>query len=256
MHIEIVKYGVESELFVGSRLVSMYSKSRMFAEARAVFDILPIRDTIVWNTLIAGYAEDSRCEEALQCFELMQKCKVVADPGSVVSSLKACAIAGDDTKGKEIQMQILKQGLQGELLVNNSLIDMYGKCGLLAEAEDILNKFPSRNIFSWAALMGGYSKHKLDLKVINCFQKLCSDGIVPNVATSICSLKACGSVQAMRKGGEIHALIGKTGFLEQDLVVGTTLVDMYSKGGYLFRAQEIFDNLEENVDTMLDIMKH
>ena len=116
MHIEIAKHGLESELLVGSRLVSMYSKSRMSAQSREVFDILPVWETIIWNTSIAGYAEDSRCEEALQCFELVQECKVAPDSASVVSSFRACATGGDEITSKEIHMQIFKQGLQADLI--------------------------------------------------------------------------------------------------------------------------------------------
>ena len=170
-----------------------------------------------------------------------------------VALLKACISLQDIEKGSQIHADIARnKSLQEDLYVGTALLDMYANCGCLAEAEDILNKFPSRNIFSWAALMGGYSKHKLDLKVINCFQKLCSDGIVPNVATSICSLKACGSVgsSCIEKAQQIHDEIMSRDFLQKDIVIGNALVDMYAKCGSLVRAQEVFDMLpERNVIT-------
>jgi pentatricopeptide repeat protein len=69
-----------------------------------------------------------------------------------------------------------------------------------------------------------------------------SEGSQPDSGTFVCCLKACGSVGYLQKGQEIHVEVVIEG-LENDFLVGNSLVDMYAKCGWLVEAHEIFDEL-------------
>ena len=75
-----------------------------------------------------------------------------------------------------------------------------------------------------------------------CFKRLLHDSILPDEVTFICSLKACGSLGRIVEGRKIHSLVISRGF-ENDLLVGTTLVIMYTKCGSPADAQVIFSKL-------------
>jgi pentatricopeptide repeat protein len=248
-HIEIAKHGLEKEVRIGSALVSMYSKSNMLVEAQTVFDMLPARDTIVWNSIIAGYVGDRQCEKALRCFDSMRKeCKHALDSASVVSSLKACATLGNGTtKGEEIHMQIAKLGLEGAPPVSNSLIDMYMKRGLLAEAEGIFDDKLSSGAWdgiSWNVLIAGYVERGCATKALDSFRRMQCEGICPDEVAYIFGMKACGSVASLERAREMHRDVVLVA-LDTDSAIGNTAIDMYCKCGSLVEARQVLVRLRD-----------
>lgn len=55
-------------------------------------------------------------------------------------------------------------------------------------------------------------------------------------------LKSCGKLSALREGKEVHCFVLKVGF-ELNHFVGTTLVDMYSRGGSIALASKVFSKM-------------
>ncbi|KAL3572745.1 hypothetical protein D5086_026649 [Populus alba] len=102
LHSEAIKHGVDSNVRIGTSLVSMYAKcgdipdSRYckignVKEARAIFDRVPVRNLVNWNSLICGYSQNGFCEEALDAFGKMQNEGYEPDEVTVVGVLSACA---------------------------------------------------------------------------------------------------------------------------------------------------------------------
>ena len=69
-------------------------------------------------------------------------------------------------------------------------------------------------------------------------------GICLNATTFVCGLKACSSTGDVDKGRELNVEIYKRGLLENDLILGNALVDMYATIGLLADAQHVFDMLQ------------
>ena len=123
----------------------------------------------------------------------------------------------------------------------NTLVDFYPICGCLAEAIHCLMR-SRRNVVSWNALVTGYSLHGYGNNVLDCLEKMQLEGLSPNAITFICILKACCSLEYMERGQEVHIGIVKQGF-EKDPYVGSMLVEIYAKNGWLQEAQNAFDNI-------------
>ena len=68
-------------------------------------------------------------------------------------------------------------------------------------------------------------------------------GICPTAVTFVFILKACGIVRFLDVGECIDIEIRKQGLLKKDVVLGTALVDMYSKCGALEKARKVFEQL-------------
>ena len=75
---------------MGNSLIDMYIKCGSIMEARMVFDELPVRDTISWNVIAAGYADYGLKKQVFYCLEQMQVEGISPDSGSFVCFLKAC----------------------------------------------------------------------------------------------------------------------------------------------------------------------
>ncbi|KAI5071883.1 hypothetical protein GOP47_0014134 [Adiantum capillus-veneris] len=227
---------------VGNALVDMYAKCGSFSKAHDVFDKLPSRNVVSWTTLIAGYAEHGQGEKALKCFEQMRQEGVHPNAITFLCSLKACGIAKASDKGRELHEEIAQSGLEKDLVVGSTLVDMYAKCGLLSKSHEVLSQLHGRNVVSWNALIAGYAEYGPGEQALVCFRQMQYDGLSPDAATFVCSLKACVSIGDTDKGRELHAEAARAGF-EGDLLVGSTLVDLYAKCGSLIEAHEVFNKL-------------
>lgn len=242
LHAEIAEEGLHLDPFIGSTLVHMYFKFGTLAEARDVLDSLPFRDVVLWTALITGYVEQGLCHEALSCFNEMQLEGMLPDPVTYVCCLKACGLLGNVDKGLEMHSDVVMKGFDENLILGNTLIDMYAKFGLLADARQVFEKLPKRDIVSWNALATGYAEHGLGVEVLNLLENMSMEAVEPDAVTFVCFLKGCSSIGAFERGQELHAELAKEG-LENDPFVGSTLVDFYAKFSALEEACDTFDEM-------------
>ena len=168
----------------------------------------------------------------------------VSSTTHVLSMLKDCAKEKDLHKANIIHKDIIKMGLNKDnVYVNTAIVNMYAKCGALTEAQQVFDKLSFRNTAAWTALISGYVQHGHGVKALYCFHCMQKEGMSPNEVTFVCMLKACGSIGAVREGEDIYAEIVKKGFLENNIFVGNSVVDMYVKFGKVWKAREVFDGL-------------
>ncbi|RVW48348.1 Pentatricopeptide repeat-containing protein, mitochondrial [Vitis vinifera] len=90
LHCGIIKTGLESDVFVRSALIDVYSKWSDLDNALGVFDEMPTRDLVVWNSIIGGFAQNSDGNEALNLFKRMKRAGFLADQATLTSVLRAC----------------------------------------------------------------------------------------------------------------------------------------------------------------------
>ena len=245
IHEEISKSGLlEKDIMLGTALVDMYAKCGVPIKAQNVLENLPFRNTVSWNALIAGYAQRGQCNEALNCYEQMQREGLSPNAITFTCTLQACGSSRAINVGKKIHEEIMSRGLLKEdIVLGNALLDMYAKCGMIVEAEHVFNKLPYRNVVSWSTLIAEYTEYGQYQEALNCFEGMQSEGLSPNSVTYICMLKVCGRMEALQKGEQIHKEIVNKGLLKNNIVLGNALLDMYAKCGMLAKAQEVIEEL-------------
>ena len=244
IHCEIIRKGLlENNFFLGSMLVDMYVKFGALVTARKVFDKVQKRDVAVWNALVGGYAEQGCCEEAFTCLFQMHDEGISPNAITFVSILKVCGGAKWLLSGQQIHIQIIGRGLENDVFIRSTLIDMYAKCGLLLEAQNLFGSVLVHDIVVWNVLIMGYTENDHGEEALEVLEQMQENGISADDVTYLCSLKACGLIGAKDKGTEIYGEISMRGLLEKDILVGNALLDMYAKCGSLLKAQELFDKL-------------
>ncbi|KAH7387312.1 hypothetical protein KP509_16G016300 [Ceratopteris richardii] len=244
LHVELKKKGLpQRDVFIGTALVDMYAKCGLPAEAHQVFDMIYVRDTILWNSLISGFADNGFSTEAIKCYEQMQLECILPNSVSFACTLKACANLSAALKGKEIHAKIVRKGLpEKDATVVTALVDMYARVGLLPVAQEVFDNLCVRDVATWNSLITGYAEQDLGEEAFKYFEKMQLEGVSPNNITYVCVLKACGILGAADKGQELHTEIESRGFFNKD-IVGNALVYMYAKCGWLMKAQQVFNNL-------------
>ncbi|MCO5591883.1 hypothetical protein L7F22_045876 [Adiantum nelumboides] len=117
IHDEISRKGLlQHDLVLGNALVTMYVKCGDLGQAQRVLEKLPFRNVVTWSALIAGYAQNGQGQQALFCFEQMQRESISPNEVTYVSILQACAVIGSLDKGKKIHDEISRQMMPSTLL--------------------------------------------------------------------------------------------------------------------------------------------
>eukprot|EP01018_Ginkgo_biloba_P035754 Gb_27454 [translate_table: standard] len=239
IHKQILRSGCDSDVFVGAALVNMYAKCGVLEDARQVFDKMSRRDVVSWNAMVAGYAQNGRANEALALFNQMQLTDVKPNSVTVGSVLPACAQLGALQQGKWIHDCIIQGGLKSDIFVDNSLIDMYSKCGNTQIARRLFDKMSRRDVVSWNAMIAGYAQNGHAHEVLTLFHEMELAGLTPDPVTIVSILTACAYLGALEQGKQIHNYVYRNGF-EADIFVGNSLIDMYAKCGRLRDACILF----------------
>jgi pentatricopeptide repeat protein len=218
------------------------------------------------------YARHGLPRTALLLFVEMGKEGVKVDDLAVVCMFNACARLVDDLFGVQGHGCAVKLGLGASVKACNALMDMYVKCGMLGEARRVFeemeelsvvswtvildgvvkcegvgsgrvvfNRMPDRNEVAWTIMIVGYVESGfireglllLGEMIFNC-------GLVLNYITLCSFLSACAQSGDVMMGRWIHVYALKMMGKEIDIMVGTTLVDMYAKCGRVDIAYKVF----------------
>ncbi|XP_042478050.1 pentatricopeptide repeat-containing protein At2g13600-like [Macadamia integrifolia] len=136
----------------------------------------------------------------------------------------------------------------------NAMITGYIHAGLLEDARKCFGEMPKRDLISWTTMISGYVQHGLPQQGLTLLTKMYNneDGLMMegNCFTFSTALEACTLLSALGAGKQIHVKLIRSGVNIDinNVVVGTALINMYSKSGSLNYAQKVFDRLlEKNV---------
>ncbi|KAG6653559.1 pentatricopeptide repeat-containing protein At4g35130, chloroplastic [Carya illinoinensis] len=239
VHANIIKVGMDLDVYVSNTLISMYAKMGYIELAERVFGEMPVRDLVSWNAMISGYVAVGNGWSSLVCFFEMQALGMKPDRISMISALGACSLGCCLQSGKETHCQVLRCGFELDYMVQTSLIDMYGKCGRMDYAERLFDRISPRNIVAWNALIGGYALNFCPCDSFFCLKRMQdADGLNPDVITMINVLPSCAQLQ----GKSVHGYALRKGLLPHS-VLETALVVMYGECGALNLAERVFGQM-------------
>ncbi|CAL9218379.1 unnamed protein product [Arabidopsis halleri] len=244
-HAHIVKFGLDSDLFVRNSLISGYCNCGLFEFGSRVFDGTEDKDVVSWTAMIDGFVRNGSVSEAMTYFVEMKNTGIAANEMTVVSVLKAAGKAEDVRFGRSIHGFYLETGrVKCDLFVGSSLVDMYGKCGCYDDAQKVFDEMPSRNVVTWTALISGYVQGRRFDRGMLVFEEMLKSDVAPNEKTLSSVLSACAHVGALHRGRRVHCYMIKNS-IEINTTVGTTLIDLYAKCGCLEEAILVFERLPD-----------
>jgi len=242
VHKHLIQSGCESDVFVGSSLVDMYAKCGSIEEAWKVFNKMPSQDVVTWNATVLGHVKCGQGQKALELFRQMQQEGVQPDSVTFAGMLKACSSVVAIEEGRCVHQRIIQSGLESDVFVGHSLVDMYARCRSMEDAWRVFNKIPSRDVVTWTTMILGHVQCGQGQKALELFRQMQWDGVQPDSVTFVGVLKACASVVGIEEGRCVHQQIIQSG-LESDVVVGSSSVDMYAKCGSMEDAWSVFNKM-------------
>jgi len=242
VHQQIIRSGLESDVFVGSSLVDMYAKCGSIEDAGKVFEKMPSQDVVSWTAMIFGHVQCREGQNALELFQQMQQEGMRPNSVTFVGALNAYASVLALEEGMCVHQQIIQHGLESNVFVESRLVDMYAKCGSLEDAWSVFNKMLARNVVTWTSMILGHVQCGQGQMALGLFQEMKQEGVYPNSVTFVGMLNACASVFALEEGRCVHQEVIQSG-LELDVFVRSSLVDMYAKCGSVDDAWRVFNKM-------------
>ncbi|CAN0896877.1 Pentatricopeptide repeat-containing protein At1g03540 [Linum grandiflorum] len=238
-HSIVIVRGFESNNVISSALIDMYGRNSGVDDARQLFDELSEPDAICWTSVISAFTRNDMYSEALSFFNSMQrKHGFGLDAFTFGTILTACGNLGRTKQGKELHAKVVTSGFHDNVVVQSSLVDMYGKCNPLEDSQRVFDRMSTKNSVSWSALLGGYCQNG-DLKsVIRIFREMGQDDMYSFGTV----LRACAGLTAIKQGKEVHCQYVRRGSW-RDIIVESALVDLYAKCGCVDFAYRVFKQM-------------
>ncbi|PON69926.1 Tetratricopeptide-like helical domain containing protein [Parasponia andersonii] len=274
VRIHALKLGFETYLFVGNALIHMYASCGELGSAQKVFDEMTERDLVSWNSLICGYTKWNRFKEVLDLFEAMLAANVRPDSVTMMKVILACSYVGQYETADSLVKYIEENHVGTDVYLGNTIIDMYGKRGLVnlaremfdkmhernvvswnalimgyskvenfVVARELFNEMPKRDVVSWTAMITGYSQANRHAEAVRLFQEMMAAKVKPDKITISSVISACAHLGSLDVGEAIHEFIVDHG-VKTDTWVGNALIDMYCKCGVAEKALKVFQEMK------------
>ncbi|KAK8951637.1 Pentatricopeptide repeat-containing protein [Platanthera zijinensis] len=234
--------GLYDNLFVSCALIDMYAKCGCIDKARLVFEEMPMKHVVGWNTIIAGYALNGYSEEALDLYHTMQNSNIKIDHFTYSIITRICARLGSLEQGKQAHARLVRNGFETDTVACTALVDLYCKWGRMDDARNVFDKMSSKNLISWNALIGGYRNHGVGAEAISMFESMLKEGISPNHVTFLAVLGACSYSGMTRKGREIFELMAQDPKTKPRAMHYACMIELLGREGLLDEAFDLIKN--------------
>ena len=204
IHGQVLKTHLWFDPFVGNSMLRMYIDFGEIDLARRVFDRIPNRDAVSWNSMIAGYLKAGEIELASVLFDEMPERDVVS-----------C----------------------------NAMIDGYGKCARCDLAEKIFETMGDKDVVTWTSMISAYAQNGHPMKALDLFRVMLSLGLKPDGPAIVSVLSAISDLGFVAEGKWLHAYLSMNKMESSSVFIGSALIDMYSKCGFIENAYVVFRSI-------------
>ncbi|OVA13394.1 Pentatricopeptide repeat [Macleaya cordata] len=252
IHARIFTLGLHQNNFIATKILNLCSSTSSINHACLTFHHISNPTISLWNSFIRALSQNDLPIETLKIYTQMKNTQISPDNYTFPFVLKACAALPQyPPLGQSIHGEVIRIGLDPDPYIRNSLIVMYSKSGYLKNAlllfeempvrdtatwnsiiagcfrsenvekgRELFDQMPERNVVSWNTVVAGYTQNGKASEALRLFRRMQSEGILPNEVTLVSILSACAQAGAIE-------------------------IDMYSKGGSLRDARNVFDGMVE-----------
>ncbi|GLJ55895.1 hypothetical protein SUGI_1200050 [Cryptomeria japonica] len=243
IHGYAIRSGFHSDVMIVTALIDMYAKSGSMESSRSLFERMPKRNVVSWNSMIAGYAQNGYASEALTLFSEMQLQGLKPDSVTVVNALPACAHLSALQLGKGIHGYIIQSNLEPDVTVCNALLDMYAKCGMVGCTFQLFDSMSQKTLVSWNTMIGGCGMHGYGKDALAFFTRMQQEGITPDHITFILVLSACSHSGLLDEGWQCFDSMTEDYRITPSMEHYACMVDLLGRSGLLDEAHDFIKRM-------------
>lgn len=196
------RHGYDSDIHFLSALIHMYCKSgETLDDAKLTFELSNNKDVVLWSSIISGCSQsEGSSEESIRFFNRMKREEIAPNYVTMLGLISACTNLLSISHGRVVHGYVLKYGLASELSIGNCLVNMYSKCGSLADSHQSFKELSTRDSISWGALINAYALHGCGKEALNLFYDMQMSGIEADCITYLAVLSACNHAGLVEEG--------------------------------------------------------
>ncbi|XP_040379752.1 putative pentatricopeptide repeat-containing protein At1g68930 [Oryza brachyantha] len=215
LHAVLLKLGLSAYTILATSLAHLALRCGLLEYARELFDEMPHRDVVSWTSLITGHAHHDACGELAL---LMQ--------------------------GMQIHAKVIRGGFVLYVVIRNSLVDMYAKCGCVDSAELVFNDAMSSDAVLWITMISAYGKFGRVYDAISMFDRMPKLGIKQDGVAYLAVLSACSHSGLVKEGWNYFKLMfhGPNSVKIEPKHYGC-MADLLCRSGYLEEALDFIRNM-------------
>ncbi|XP_010684483.2 pentatricopeptide repeat-containing protein At3g57430, chloroplastic [Beta vulgaris subsp. vulgaris] len=225
-------------------------KTPLHFSTTTTFSLKPtseLRSKESWVHSLRSQARSGLLLEAISTYISMLVAGILPDNFIFPAILKACADFEDLNFGAQIHAQVLKFGYGSKsTTVDNTLVNMYGKCGDVRDVYKVFDKMSERDQVSWNSIISALCKHDKLEDALEAFWLMQTDNVEPSSFSLVSVVSVCGNlsvVDGLRLGKQVHAYSLRKGYVATYTM--NALMAMYAKLEKLDYAKSLLYNFED-----------
>ncbi|KAF7844800.1 pentatricopeptide repeat-containing protein [Senna tora] len=267
----LCKTQIGTDVYLQNCLMGWFLSFGCVHFARQLFDVMPSRDTVSYNSMIDGYVKHGMVEEARELFDDMPLWKKNL---ITWNSMMGGYVRSKD--GLKFAWNLFLKMPERDLISWNTMIDGCVKHGNIEDAQALFNKIPRKDLVSWATMIDGYVKlgnvhvarslfDKMpERNTISCNTMMAgyvqngyctealklfhdmkrAENMPPDDTTLLIVLTAITQLGHIEVGAVIHRYLEDKNY-SLNGKLGVALIDMYSKCGSIESAISVFESIEQ-----------
>ncbi|CAJ1947380.1 unnamed protein product [Sphenostylis stenocarpa] len=224
-------------MIIQSQIQCIYNCARPIVSTRIVCSLSTELSTSSYINLMC---KQQNYKEALDAFNFhLKKSSIQLEPNTYVNLILACTNSRSLNYVKKIHDHISKSKCKPDLVLQNHILNMYGKCGSLKDARKVFDAMKLRNVVSWTIMISGYMQNGQENNAIIMYIQMLRSGYFPDQLTFGSIIKACCIVGDIHLGRQLHGHVIKSGY-DHHLIAQNALISMYTKLGQIAHASGVF----------------
>ncbi|CAF0910843.1 unnamed protein product [Didymodactylos carnosus] len=264
-HEQMKKYGTKwnDDIILQNTLIDLYGRSGDTDTAEKIFHEMNKRNTSTYNVLMKCYNVNKMPMQTLHLANKMEQENIRFDIVSYVLIISACAQTGGHKgleTGKYYHEQMKKDDTKwnDDIILQNTLIDLYGRSGDTDTAEKIFHEMNKRNTSTYNVLMKCYNVNKMPIQTLHLANKMEQENIRFDIVSYVLVISACaqtGGHKGLETGKYYHEQMQKYGGKwNDDIVVKGALIDLYGRSGDIKMAEKIFHEMNKRGTTICNVL--
>ncbi|KAL5783638.1 hypothetical protein ACOSP7_008667 [Xanthoceras sorbifolium] len=231
-------------LILATAIFDMYAKCGSLKTARDLFDKMPKRNLVAWNSMIAGYNQYGQAEEALGLFSDMLVSGFDPDKATFLSVISACSKFGALALGQSFHAYVLKMNICKDVAIGTALVDMYAKSGDAKTARKIFSDLKTKDTMAWTSMIIGLAIHGHGEEALRTFNTMQDDAtVIPDEITYIGVLSACSHVGLVEEGQRHFTEMRNVYGIEPTIEHYGCMVDLLSRAGRFEEAERLLEQM-------------
>ncbi|CAN4122278.1 unnamed protein product [Withania somnifera] len=232
-------------------MMTIYFNCNRIGDARQLFEAMPCKSLISWNSMIIGLSQNGCPVEALDLFCRMNRMEFRMDKFSFSSVISACASIASVELGEQIFAKAVIIGIDCDQIISTSLIDFYCKCGFVIDARRLFDQMMKSDEVSWNSMLMGYATNGYGNEALDLFQEMRSAGVSPSNITFTGVLSACDHCGLLEEGKRWFYSMNYDYHIDPGIEHYSCMVDLYARAGCLEEAVNLIEEMPFQADSSM-----